>query len=664
MPPPPLPTIWSLQTAQLLDSLSGHEAPLSCLAFSGATAGNNFLASGSWDKTVRVWDFLSAKGAIDTLRHGADVLALAFSPDGATLATATLDGALSLWDAKEAEQVATIDGRRDILGGRSALSKISRKNNAGGKCFRSLAFSADGSCVLAGGQSKYVCLYDVGERTLLRKYVLSSNVSLDGVRTQLNSKAMTDAGPEQDLLLDDDSEGEGQRLPGSRAPLRRSERVTKLAVRATCVRFSPDGRSWAAASTEGLVRRRDTHARHTRVASHRTCPARARILAHSESCPSSIRVGLWRDTWGTTPGSCRPGRASLLSRAPSSPHARARSKILRPYDILSPPNGGACNLIRAHATPRRPRAISPQSIASPATSLARTRTHTHTHTRTHTHAHAHTDGHTLSPLSPPQLLYALDETLQFDPTGLELSTTPAAVHEAVEARQWSRALPMALCLNEEGLIRATWQRVPPAEVGLVARELPLPYLPRLLRFLSVELDSSRHLHAVLLWAHALMVAHAQKMRDAPTAYEVPLRALHKGARLRYDELSRVCNGNLFSLQFLIDQLQTVADAAASEVAATADAAIAEAEATTTQAPRPNGTAGSSSDKASGSKASSSSKASNGKASSRKADEPSTSEKEGPPSKRVRSSPRAGPTEAPAEKPPPTRLRGSARLATK
>jgi hypothetical protein len=35
---------------------------------------------------VRVWDFVSAKAAIDVLRHGADVLDVAFSPDGATLA--------------------------------------------------------------------------------------------------------------------------------------------------------------------------------------------------------------------------------------------------------------------------------------------------------------------------------------------------------------------------------------------------------------------------------------------------------------------------------------------------------------------------------------------------------------------------------------------------
>ena len=48
---------------------------------------------------------------------------------------------------------------------------------------------------------------------------------------------------------------------------------------------------------------------------------------------------------------------------------------------------------------------------------------------------------------------------------------------------------------------------------------------------------------------------------------MPLRALHKGARLRYDELSRLCNSNLFTLDLLIDQLQLTQAAAAAAAAA-------------------------------------------------------------------------------------------------
>ena len=100
------------------------------------------------------------------------------------------------------------------------------------------------------------------------------------------------------------------------------------------------------------------------------------------------------------------------------------------------------------------------------------------------------------------------------------------------------------------------------------RELPPPYVERLLRFLAGELDASRHLHLVLLWSHRLMLAFATRLRESPGQHEVPIRALLKGARLKHDELGRLCNSNLFSLAFLSDQLQAARAAASPLVTAT------------------------------------------------------------------------------------------------
>lgn len=46
-----------------------------------------------------------------------------------------------------------------------------------------------------------MCLYDVAERVLLRRFQTSANASLDGVRDQLDSRRVTDAGPLD--LIDD-----------------------------------------------------------------------------------------------------------------------------------------------------------------------------------------------------------------------------------------------------------------------------------------------------------------------------------------------------------------------------------------------------------------------------------------------------------------------------
>ena len=49
----------------------------------------------------RTWDVYNGKGALDTLQHTHDVLALALRPDGKQLAVSTLDGTLTLWDPQE-----------------------------------------------------------------------------------------------------------------------------------------------------------------------------------------------------------------------------------------------------------------------------------------------------------------------------------------------------------------------------------------------------------------------------------------------------------------------------------------------------------------------------------------------------------------------------------
>jgi periodic tryptophan protein 2 len=58
----------------------------------------------------------------------------------------------------------TIEGRRDIAGGRLMTDRRSAANSTAGKCFTTLCYSADGSYILAGGSSKFICMYDVADQ--------------------------------------------------------------------------------------------------------------------------------------------------------------------------------------------------------------------------------------------------------------------------------------------------------------------------------------------------------------------------------------------------------------------------------------------------------------------------------------------------------------------
>lgn len=247
--------VWSVKTGRLLDILAGHEGPVASLAFS---PNGPLLATASWDHTLRTWDVFTGKGAVETLPHSHDVLAVAFRPDGKALACSTLDGCIHIWNPLDGEIMGTIEGRRDIVGGRLASDRRAAGNTASGQCFTSLAYSADGALLMAGGKSKFVCIYDADEKLLLRRFQISHNRSLDGVLDQLNSRNMTDAGPADQIVDSPDDEDDMELLgpggdPRGVGDLPGTGSNRKVAIRSRAVALSPTGRSWAAATTEGVV---------------------------------------------------------------------------------------------------------------------------------------------------------------------------------------------------------------------------------------------------------------------------------------------------------------------------------------------------------------------------------------------------------------------------
>ncbi|PVU89544.1 hypothetical protein BB559_005050 [Furculomyces boomerangus] len=245
--------VWSMQTGKLLDVLSGHEGPVSSLEF---RPDGVQLASSSWDKTVRLWDVFDRGKSVELINHNFEVLSVTYRPDSKQMCTSTLDGQIHFWNTFDATQAGSIEGRRDIAGGRRQNDLRTAENSSFGKSFNSLCYSADGSVVLGSGNSLYVCLYDVESAVLLRKYQISSNFSFDGMHEKLNSKYMTETGPIQQIDSDHDASDLEDRLdkslPGAQTG-DLSKRSTLELVRTRCIRFSPSGRQWAAATNLGLV---------------------------------------------------------------------------------------------------------------------------------------------------------------------------------------------------------------------------------------------------------------------------------------------------------------------------------------------------------------------------------------------------------------------------
>ncbi|ODV58507.1 snoRNA-binding rRNA-processing protein PWP2 [Ascoidea rubescens DSM 1968] len=249
--------VWSVQTSQILETLAGHEGPVSYLAF--GSENSSVLVSASWDKTIRIWNIFSRSQQVEPFQLYADVLALAMRPDSKQVAVSTIDGQISFWDIENAKQVGNIDIKNDVISGRYLEDRFNSKNSARSKYFSTINYSFDGSALVAGGINNSICLYDINNGVLLRRFKVSENMSLNGTLKMLNSSKITEAGISIDLI---DRDGENSdlddridnALPGSsRGGADPSLRNVRPEIRVMSIQFSPTSSSFAAASTEGLL---------------------------------------------------------------------------------------------------------------------------------------------------------------------------------------------------------------------------------------------------------------------------------------------------------------------------------------------------------------------------------------------------------------------------
>ncbi|MEH2140923.1 WD40 repeat domain-containing protein [Nostoc sp.] len=61
---------------------------------------SNFLASGSYDRTIKIWDVHSGECLQTLPGHPGCVLAIAFSPDGKTLISSSYEKIVKRWDVE------------------------------------------------------------------------------------------------------------------------------------------------------------------------------------------------------------------------------------------------------------------------------------------------------------------------------------------------------------------------------------------------------------------------------------------------------------------------------------------------------------------------------------------------------------------------------------
>jgi hypothetical protein len=168
--------------------LEGHENAVQALAVDPA---GRWLASGSADSTVKLWN-LETHDVRRTLRGRGDfVSALGFAPDGSTLAAGSLDGSIKLWSATTWRGLRTLNNHKarvtaiaftpssDVIATAAEDGTVRLRNLKRAKLFgdlkdlgpgaKTLAFSNDGRTLVTGGLDGMVRFWPLPEPLLARR---------------------------------------------------------------------------------------------------------------------------------------------------------------------------------------------------------------------------------------------------------------------------------------------------------------------------------------------------------------------------------------------------------------------------------------------------------------------------------------------------------------
>ena len=192
------------------------------------------LATGGF-KIVKLWDVATQRNIATLEGHTHIVESLAFSPDGATLASGSYDGMITLWD------VAT---QRDIL----TFEAHTRPDKWTNNDVRSLAFSPDGTILASGSSDRMIKLWDVATGTNI-----ASIREEDGRTPYIYSLAFS---PDGTILASGKGNGNGNVKLWDVATKRNIAHFKHL-LEVYSVAFSPDGQIIASGSRDGMVTLRD-----------------------------------------------------------------------------------------------------------------------------------------------------------------------------------------------------------------------------------------------------------------------------------------------------------------------------------------------------------------------------------------------------------------------
>jgi len=247
--------VWDAVIGQELLTLSGHTGPVYGVAFSRKCASppeapaeqcGTRLATASGDGTAKIWDMATGEEILTLRGHTELVGGVAFSPDGRRLATSSFDGKAKVWDVGTGQELLTLVGHTGpVLGVAFSPECASPPEALMELCGSRLATTSFDGTVKVWNVSfskEYLTLYSPDAS--------ASDISPDGTRMASGFRDGTVKIMVLSTALQEGLVGDNIAVAASREPLVFSGHTGTL----NQVVFSPDGKRLATASEDRTVK--------------------------------------------------------------------------------------------------------------------------------------------------------------------------------------------------------------------------------------------------------------------------------------------------------------------------------------------------------------------------------------------------------------------------
>jgi len=145
-PASPQLLISDLSSLRFLDkTLTGHSDRVRSVVYS---PDGRYLASGSLDKTIKIWEVATGTELRTLTGYSIGVLSVVYSPDGHYLASGSNDNTIKIWEVATGKQLRTPTGHSEVV--------------------RSVVYSPDGRYLASGSQDKTIKIWEVATGKELR----------------------------------------------------------------------------------------------------------------------------------------------------------------------------------------------------------------------------------------------------------------------------------------------------------------------------------------------------------------------------------------------------------------------------------------------------------------------------------------------------------------